>query len=148
MKSISVTRLRRARKCVLGKPLSRGIGLPVAIFVITVLSAFAVNVGYLVQDNAAGRSEYVQALRALLAAESGGDFGLSVLFDPTDAPTYVALNCSSTPVSFSFDNDPGMRGCSSSVSCTSVTSNGETVYTITSIGTCDEITRTISIDAI
>ena len=60
----------------------RGVGLPVAIFVITVLAAFVVNMGYLVQDNATGRIEYVQSLRALLAAESGGDLGLNVLFDP------------------------------------------------------------------
>jgi len=125
----------------------QGIGLPVAIFVITVLAAFVVNMGYLVQDNATGRIEYVQSLRALLAAESGGDFGLNVLFDPSDATTYSSLSCSSTPVSYSFTNDPGMAGCSASVSCTSSSSSGETVYTITSVGTCDDSTRTIAIDA-
>ena len=125
----------------------RGIGLPVAIFVITVLAAFAVNMGYLVQDNATGRIEYVQSLRALMAAESGGDLGLNVLFDPSDATTYSSLSCSSTPVSYSFTNDPGMAGCSASVSCTSSSSSGETVYTITSVGTCDDSTRTIAIDA-
>jgi MSHA biogenesis protein MshP len=125
----------------------RGVGLPVAIFVITVLAAFVVNMGYLVQDNATGRIEYVQSLRALLAAESGGDFGLNVLFDPSDATTYSSLSCSSTPVSYSFTNDPGMAGCSASVSCSSSSSSGETVYTITSVGTCDDSTRTIAIDA-
>ena len=125
----------------------RGVGLPVAIFVITVLAAFVVNMGYLVQDNATGRIEYVQSLRALLAAESGGDFGLNVLFDPSDATSYSSLSCSSTPVSYSFTNDPGMAGCSASVSCTSSSSSGETVYTITSVGTCDDSTRTIAIDA-
>ena len=125
----------------------RGVGLPVAIFVITVLAAFVVNMGYLVQDNATGRIEYVQSLRALLAAESGGDFGLNVLFDPSDASTYSSLSCSSTPVSYSFTNDPGMAGCSASVSCASSSSSGETVYTITSVGTCDDSTRTIAIDA-
>ena len=125
----------------------QGIGLPVAIFVITVLAAFVVNMGYLVQDNATGRIEYVQSLRALLAAESGGDFGLNVLFDPSDATTYSSLSCSSTPVSYSFTNDPGMAGCIASVSCTSSSSSGETVYTITSVGTCDDSTRTIAIDA-
>ena len=125
----------------------RGVGLPVAIFVITVLAAFVVNMGYLVQDNATGRIEYAQSLRALLAAESGGDFGLNVLFDPSDATTYSSLSCSSTPVSYSFTNDPGMAGCSASVSCASSSSSGETVYTITSVGTCDDSTRTIAIDA-
>ena len=125
----------------------RVVGLPVAIFVITVLAAFVVNMGYLVQDNATGRIEYVQSLRALLAAESGGDFGLNVLFDPSDATTYSSLSCSSTPVSYNFTNDPGMAGCSASVSCTSSSSSGETVYTITSVGTCDDSTRTIAIDA-
>ena len=32
----------------------QGIGLPIAIFVITVLAAFAVNMGLLVEDNASG----------------------------------------------------------------------------------------------
>jgi len=126
---------------------SRGVGLPVAIFVITVLAAFVVNMGYLVQDNATGRIEYVQSLRALLAAESGGDFGLNVLFDPSDATTYPSLSCSNTPVNYSFTNDPGMAGCTASVSCASSTSGGETIYTITSVGTCDDSTRTIEIDA-
>ena len=125
----------------------RGVGLPVAIFVITVLAAFVVNMGYLVQDNATGRIEYVQSLRALMAAESGGDLGLNVLFDPSDATTYSSLSCSSTPVSYSFTNDPGMAGCSASVSCTSSSSSGVTVYTITSVVTCDDSTRTIAIDA-
>ena len=125
----------------------RGVGLPVAIFVITVLAAFVVNMGYLVQDNASGRIEYVQALRALLAAESGGDFGLNVLFDPSDATTYPSLSCSSTPVTYSFDDDPGMKGCSASVTCSSANSSGETIYTITSVGSCDGISKTIAIDA-
>lgn len=58
----------------------RGVGLPVAIFVITILAAFVVNMGYLVQDNAAGRSEQIQTLRAQLIAESGANLALSELF--------------------------------------------------------------------
>ena len=54
----------------------QGIGLPIAIFVITVLSAFAVNMGLLVQDNASGRSEYITSLRASLAADTGADLGV------------------------------------------------------------------------
>ena len=125
----------------------RGVGLPVAIFVITVLAAFVVNMGYLVQDNASGRIAYVQALRALLAAESGGDFGMNVLFDPSDATTYPSLSCSSSPVTYSFENDAGMKGCSASVTCASSSSGGETIYTITSVGSCDGISKTIAIDA-
>lgn len=125
----------------------RGVGLPVAVFIITVLGAFAVNMGYLVQDNATSRSEYVEAFRSLLAAESGGDLGMNALFDPEDAPSYENLACAAGPAVYSFNADPGMSGCSASVSCSASTSSGETVYTITSIGTCGEISRTIAIDA-
>ena len=140
---LELARIRRKRM----RARQEGVGLPVAIFVITVLAAFVVNMGYLVQDNATGRIEYVQSLRALMAAESGADVALNELFDPSDAPTYSSLSCSSTPVLYGMGWEPGMAGCSASVSCTSSSSSGETVYTITSVGTCGDSTRTIAIDA-
>jgi MSHA biogenesis protein MshP len=124
-----------------------GVGLPVAVFIITVLGAFVVNMGYLVQDNATSRSEYLESFRALLAAESGGDFGLNVLFDPADAPDYESPQCVAGPTTYSLDADPGMGGCSASVSCSASSDSGETIYTITSVGTCGTISRTIAIDA-
>jgi MSHA biogenesis protein MshP len=127
----------------------RGIGLPIAIFVITVLSAFAVNMGLLVQDNASGRSEYITSLRASLAADTGADLGMNVAFDPSDAPDYASgVTCSSTAINYSFTNDTGMSGCSAAVTCTSATAGGKTIHTITSVGTCDSISKTVEISAL
>ena len=127
----------------------QGIGLPIAIFVITVLSAFAVNMGLLVQDNASGRSEYITSLRASLAADTGADLGMNVAFDPSDAPDYASgVTCSSTAINYSFTNDAGMSGCSAAVTCTSATAGGKTIYTVTSVGTCDTISKTVVISAL
>ena len=127
----------------------KGIGLPIAIFFITVLSAFAVNMGLLVQDNASGRSEYITGLRASFAADTGADLGLNVAFDPSDAPVYAGgVTCSATAINYSFTNDAGMSGCSAAVTCASATAGGKTVYTITSVGTCDAISKTVVISAL
>ena len=127
----------------------RGIGLPIAIFVITVLSAFAVNMGLLVEDNSESRIEYITSLRASLAADTGADLGLNVAFDPSDAPVYAdGVTCSSTAINYSFTNDAGMSGCSAAVTCTSGTAGGKTIYTVTSVGTCDSISKTVEISAL
>ena len=123
----------------------QGIGLPIAIFVITVLSAFAVNMGLLVQDNASGRSEYITSLRASLAADTGADLGLNEAFDPSDAPVYAGCD---TAINYSFTNDAGMSGCSAAVTCTSAIAGGKTIYTVTSVGTCDTISKTVVTSAL
>ena len=127
----------------------RGIGLPIAIFVITILAAFAVNMGLLVEDNSESRIEYITNLRASLAADTGADLALNVAFDPSDAPAYAGgVTCSSTAINYSFTNDAGMSGCSAAVTCASATAGGKTVYTITSVGTCDTISKTVVTSAL
>lgn len=123
-----------------------GLGLPVAIFLITVLATLALNLGLLVQDNATARSEQITLVRTLLAAESGAGFGLNRLFDPTDAPGYSSISCSNSTVTYSLTSDSGMSGCTAGVSCSSRTSGSETIYTITSIGSCDLLSRTVKVD--
>lgn len=129
-----------------------GVGLPIAIFVITIMSAFAVNMGLLVQDNASARSEFIQAVRASLAADSGAELGMNNVFDPSEAPDFgsAGTNCSSLSKSYDFGaaGDPGMNGCTAIVSCSTATADGETIFTVTSVGACDGITRTVMIDAI
>ena len=127
----------------------RGIGLPIAIFVITILAAFAVNMGLLVEDNSESRIEYITNLRASLAADTGADLALNVAFDPSDAPAYAGgVTCSSTAINYSFTNDAGMSGCSAAVTCASATAGGKTVYTVTSVGTCDRISKTVVTSAL
>ena len=134
---------------ILNKNNQKGVGLPIAIFVITVLAAYAVNMGLLLEDNATGRIENITNLRASLAADTGADLGMNVAFDPSDAPDYAGgITCSSTAINYSFANDPGMSGCTAAVTCSSVTAGGKTIYTITSVGTCDSVSKTAVISAL
>ena len=131
------------------KARQRGIGLPIAIFVLTVMAAFAVNMGLLVEDNASERIEYITNLRATLAADTGADLAINVAFDPSDAPDYAnGVTCSSTAINYSFTSEAGMSGCSAAVTCNATTAGGKTIYRITSVGTCDSITKTVEISAL
>ena len=82
------------------KPAQRGIGLPIAIFVITVMAAFAVNMGLLVEDNASGRIEYITNLSGDPCADTGRDLAMNVAFDPSTRPIMPGVTCSSTAINY------------------------------------------------
>ena len=124
-----------------------GIGLPVAIFVITVIAAFVVNMSYLIQDNASGRSEQVQTARARMIAESATNLALTQLFPPSASPVYASTSCSNVSSPSGLDSDDGMAGCSVTVTCSSSGTAPNIVYTITSVGVCDDATQTITASA-
>lgn len=67
----------------------RGIGLPVAIFAITVLVTLIVAIQLQVADNAETMQEELMLSRAQYAAESGAGFALNALFPPTGYPDYM-----------------------------------------------------------
>lgn len=126
-----------------------GIGLPVAIFIITVLAAFAVRMGDLIQDNNDGRSEQANLVRSMMIARSGAALALNQMFPPSDSPDYDNTTC---PASFSFSGfdlsaDPGMTACSVIASCAVVGVSPDLMYVVTSTGTCDDVSRTIQVDA-
>ena len=101
-----------------------------------------------VDANAAARIEYVTSLRATLAADTGADLVMNVAFDPSDAPDYAGgVTCSATAINYDFTNDPGMKGCSAAVTCSSTSGGGSMLYTITSVGTCDSTSKTVVITA-
>lgn len=135
------------------RPLSaqRGLGLPAAIFVITLLAVLAVAINALVAQNDAAFEEEVLLTRAFYAAESGAGFGLNALFPPAEFPGYasgagaVAGSCAVA------DNDydlvaAGLSACKATVSCTvDATVAGVDYFTITSVGTCADVTRTVQV---
>ena len=126
-----------------------GIGLPVAIFVITVLAAFVIRMSGLVQENNEGRGEQLNLVRAMMVARSGAGLALNQMFPPGDSPDYENTSC---PSSFTFtgvdvSTDPGMYSCSVTVGCSTVGISPNTMYVVTSTGTCDGISRTIQVDA-
>jgi MSHA biogenesis protein MshP len=140
-------RTRRNSSLVGNRRKQRGIGLPVAIFVITVIAAFVVNMSYLIQDNATGRSEQVQTARARMIAESATHLALTQLFPPSAYPGYASTSCSNVSSPSGLDSDDGMAGCSVTVTCSSSGTTPNIVYSITSVGVCDDATQTITASA-
>lgn len=134
-------------------PLSaqRGLGLPAALFVITLLAVLAVAINALVAQNDAAFEEEVLLTRAFYSAESGAGFGLNALFPPAEFPGYasgagaVAGSCAVA------DNEyelvaAGLSACTATVSCTvDATVAGVDYFTITSVGTCADVTRTVQV---
>ncbi|MEX0739311.1 MAG: hypothetical protein WD071_08210, partial [Pseudohongiella sp.] len=127
----------------------RGIGLPAAIFVITLMVSISVGIQLLVSQNAEQFEEEVQLTRAFYAAESGASFAMNALFPPTEFPQYnvtaICPNNAGTPRVYEFEAD-GLRNCSAEVSCvTDATVDGVNYYTITSEGICGDISRTVQV---
>ncbi|RCW66570.1 MSHA biogenesis protein MshP [Marinobacter nauticus] len=110
-----------------------GAGLPVAIFVITVLALLVISMGQLQESSGKSVSLQIQSQRAFFAAESGAQAGVSEVLSGAD--------CSSvnSPIAF---NVGGLSGCRAVVSCSSVlvdiegNSDLETVHKLLSTGQC------------
>lgn len=127
-----------------------GIGIPAAIFVITLLAILAVAINSLVLDNAETFQEEVLLTRAFYAAESGAGFAMNALFPPDEFPLYQkdggnTAVCDEGPRLYTLQAE-GLNACMVSVSCdTDATVAGVEYYTITSAATCDDVTRTVQV---
>jgi MSHA biogenesis protein MshP len=111
----------------------RGAGLPIALFVITVLSLLVLGMSQLQQGASQSLSLQIQSQRAFFAAESGAQSAVRKALDG-GCPAVD----SASPLNFSAG---GLASCSASLACESVTADisgpGEnTVYTIRSTGSC------------
>lgn len=109
-----------------------GAGLPVALFIITVLALLVIGMAQLQQASGESVSLQIQSQRAFYAAESGAQVAVR---DVLEAGSCSALT---TPLSFSAS---ALNGCSAVLSCESVTENisgpgGNTVFSIASTGQC------------
>jgi MSHA biogenesis protein MshP len=124
----------------------RGIGLPAAIFVITLMSAIAVAVNLLVTQNARTLEEELRLTRAFYAAESGAGFAMGLLFPPEDFPDYsTAAACPDVDRTYVFAV-PGLTQCEVEISCEiDATVDGLDYFTVFSTGTCGEVSRTIQV---
>lgn len=124
----------------------KGIGLPAAIFVITLMAGIAVAVNLLVSQNADGLNEEVRLTRAFYAAESGAGFAMHLMFPPQDFPDYsTAAVCPTVARSYDFTLE-GLGACSVEIDCvTDATVDSVNYYTITSTGTCGDISRTVQV---
>jgi MSHA biogenesis protein MshP len=67
----------------------RGIGLPVALFAITVMVTLVLAIQAQLGDNAESLQEELILTRAQFAAESGAGLALNALFPPSGYPAYA-----------------------------------------------------------
>lgn len=130
------------------KPLfsaQRGAGLPVALFIITVLALLVYSMAGLQQSSSDAVSLQIQSQRALFAAESGAQVAVSQVL----AGDSCALATSS--ISFSAS---GLSGCSAVLDCDAlwVPASGPAstpAFAITSTGQCgsgsDEAERSVEV---
>mgnify|MGYP001177026052 FL=1 len=114
-----------------------GFGLPMAVFVITVLALVIAAMAQLQQSSSEGSSLQLQSQRAFYAAESGLQLSLNLLLPPDGS---AGRSCASVPLyahDFSSTNSLyGLSNCSVRVECQPVTVDSEVYFTLTSTGTC------------
>lgn len=124
----------------------RGIGIPAALFVITLLALLAAAINLLVGQNAEVFEEEISLTRAYYAAESGAGFAINSLFPPEEFPAYSGnAECAAGPRLYEFTVE-GLSVCTASVTCsTDATVSGVDYYTVRSTGTCDDVSRTVQV---
>lgn len=122
-----------------------GIGLPAAIFVITLMAVIAVAVNQLVSQNAQTFEEELNLTRAFYAAESGAGFVMNTVFPPEEYSAYATTaECVTMERDYDFTVD-GLNQCSATVTCTPKVIGTTTYATIKSEGSCGDVERTVQI---
>jgi len=124
-----------------------GAGLPIALFIVTVLSLIVLGVSQVQESSGNAISLQIQSQRAFFAAESGAQISV--------AKALASGNCddvSGELISYAID---GFQNCQSGLTCSSEevdiegNSDPERVFTITSVGQCgdgkDAASRTVKI---
>lgn len=122
-----------------------GAGLPVALFIITVLALLVVGMAQLQESTGQSVSLQIQSQRAFFAAESGAQVAVRDVLE--------GGSCSAVNASLSFTVS-ALNGCSASVTCAAITADikgpgGDTVFSIQSTGQCgsgsDQAMRVIEV---
>jgi MSHA biogenesis protein MshP len=108
----------------------RGAGLPIALFIITVLALLVAGMAQLQQAGSESVSLQIQSQRAFFAAESGAQLAVRQVLD--------AGSCSAVSGSLTFPA-AALTSCSAALACeASPNSVGASVFTITSTGRCGQ----------
>lgn len=135
------------------QPLAQaGFSLPVAIFVLVLLSLLGAAMTRMLATGAQSVGFEVLSTRAFYAAESGAQWGMNTLFPPVSNPAGTCF--AQQDLNFSTS---GLAGCSAQVTCAGpvVVANAggatSTQFRISSRGTCgsgtDTTTRVIEVGA-
>lgn len=113
----------------------RGAGLPMAIFLITVMALVVVTIAQLQETTGEMESLDIQSTRAFYAAESGAQLALTQLIPKDEGQPVETASCSNDFYQQSFD-EGGLSGCQASVDCAWADSSEGPVATLTSRGSC------------
>ncbi len=111
----------------------KGLGLPAAIFVITVLAVIITAMSSIQTRSGQSLSLQANSYRAFYAAESGAQLALNLLIPPDGS---AGRQCDTSPFYARTFAVTGLQNCSVSVACSSSVSGTDTFYTITSRGQC------------
>tara|TARA_R100001377_G_C3182689_1_gene107280 strand:- start:893 stop:1327 length:435 start_codon:yes stop_codon:yes gene_type:complete len=124
----------------------RGIGIPAALFVITLFAVLAVAINLLQEQNAETYEEQVNLTRAFYAAESGAGIAMNSIFPPEEFPQYnVDAECAAGPREYVFTID-GLNACTATVTCSvDATVSSVEYYTIVSEGSCNGVSRKVQV---
>ncbi|MDX1695073.1 MAG: hypothetical protein R3208_15005, partial [Ketobacteraceae bacterium] len=111
----------------------KGFGLPMAIFIITVMAFIAVAINELSDDSGSITGTNALSVRAFYAAESGANIALTLMFPPAGGGNL----CTSSPIVNNLNfSAGGLSQCAVTVTCGINTSGAVTTYRLTSTGTC------------
>lgn len=116
-----------------------GVGLPVALFIITVLALLVLGMAQLQQSSSEAVSLQIQSQRAFFAAESGAQAGVANVLNDSDPPSVCPASGSSWSVNFP---SAALAGCAAAISCSSADTpgiggtGGNRVYSLASAGQC------------
>lgn len=113
-----------------------GFGLPMALFVITVLSVIILSMSSIQSSGNKSSALQVNTHRALFATESGIEASLNLLIPPDGSS---GQSCATSPFYSQSFNTNGLRNCSVSVSCSVISINDDNVYTLVADGSCGSL---------
>jgi len=109
-----------------------GAGLPVAIFVITVLALLVIGMAQLQESSGNAVSLQIQSQRAFLAAESGAQVAVTELIRSGSS---VPASCAVITTGAVNLSSAGLSGCSAQVVCTDLSASAGVVL-VESTGIC------------
>ena len=108
----------------------RGFLLPVAVFTLVVMSAFAIGLWRSTVQTSTSISQELLTTQALYAAETGAQVAAGKLLFDTDQ-SQAEAECNAMPMTLTYSSD-GLSQCSTNVSC----SGASGVYKVVSESSC------------
>lgn len=115
----------------------RGAGLPLAIFLITVMALLVATIAQLQQTTGEAEASDIQATRAYYAAESGAQLGMTLQAEGAGCGFGERV----------FDGlESGLGQCEARVTCSETGDSGD-VFRLVSEGVCGQASRTVEVMA-